>query len=667
MQSKQHIPDLFMWILDQLECNFPKLPIVFNTLITKLFTMLRHTLLLIYRNFKRYKSSFFINLTGLSTGLACVLLIYLWVNHELNVDKFLENDSQLYQVMQNLPTPNGIETTEHTPGLLAQALLEEMPEVKYATSVAPSSWFGRGLGFIAAKGDHLKATGQFVEERYFDIFSLNLILGDRKRIFGDKYAVLISEELAMKLFPDEENIIGKTLEWEDGWYDGLYHVSGIFEKLPRNSSVQFDLLFNYELYYEKRADNLEHWGNSNPHTFVVLNEGTDLEKFNDKIRDFRKLKYKELVGTKYLEHIGTLFLQRYSDRYLYNRFENGVQAGGRISYVRLFSIIALFILAIASINFMNLSTARASRRMKEIGIKKVVGSDRKALVFQFLGESVLMALLSLGLAFQLVLLLLPEFNEITGKHLSLNFSSDFIISVLAIALVTGLLSGSYPALYLSGLRPAVVLKGKLAPSAGEAWIRKGLVVFQFVISVVLIVAVMVVFKQIEFIQTKNLGVNKDNIITFKKEGELRGYAETFLQQVSGMPEVINVTSSWHDLTGRHGSTGGLRWEGRDPDARIEFENLEISYDWIETMGVEMVAGRSFSREFGSDSAKIIFNEAAIAVMGLEDPIGKTVRLWGKKRQIIGVTKNFHFESLYEPVKPCFMQCVYIIESVPPIS
>jgi hypothetical protein len=253
-------------------------------------------------------------------------------------------------------------------------------------------------------------------------------------------------------------------------------------------------------------------------------------------------------------------------------------------------------------------------------------------------------------------LLLPEFNAITGKHLSLHFSVNFILSVLVITLITGLLSGSYPAFYLSHFKPAMVLKGKLNTSFSVAWARKGLVVFQFAVSIILIVSVLVVYKQIEFIQTKNLGFDKDNIISFKSEGRLNENQETFLQEVKNMPGVVNATSFGHDLFGGHGGTSGLDWEGKRPDDNIQFGNLEVDYEWFETLDIEMAEGRTFSREFGSDSAKIIFNEAAIAAMGLKDPIGKTVNLWGQDKQIIGVTKNFHFESFYEEIKPCMMQC-----------
>ena len=616
--------------------------------------MFRHNLLLVYRTFKRFKTSFFINLIGLSTGLACAILIYLWVTDEMSFDKFHEKDRQLYQVMQNAPLPDGVFTTEGTPGLLFEALAQEMPEVEDAAVAAYAPGGRLSKGIISFGNTNIKASELHVSKNYFNVFSYLLMQGDKAQVLSDKYSVVLSDELALKLFHTNENIIGKTVEWKRGELSGLYNVSGVFKKPPLNSSAQFDLLFTYELLFEKYAGNLGNWGNSNPMTYLILKEGTNIDPFNDKIRDFSKSKYKMLNGTDG-DWIGTLFLQRYSDKYLYNSFENGVQAGGRIGYVKLFSIIAIFILIIACINFMNLSTAKAAHRIKEIGVKKAIGAGRKALVFQFLAESMMITFLSLLLSLLLVALFLPPFNQITGKQLTLTFNPDIVISLLSILLITGLISGSYPALYLSGFKPAIILKGNLNTSTGEAWVRKGLVIFQFAISVILIVSVLIIYKQIEFIHSKNLGYNKDNIIRFVNEGKLLESMETFLSEVKKIPGVVNASSIGNDITANKSSTSGLDWEGKNEGEDILFGNLEVDYDLIELFGFEMKEGRTFSREFNTEGAKIIFNEAAIAAMGIRNPVGKTIKLWGEEKQIIGVVRDFHFESLYERVKPCFLQ------------
>ena len=616
--------------------------------------MLKHNLLLIFRNFTRDKTGFLINLAGLSTGLASAILIYLWVNDELSFDRFHARDRQLYQVMQNAPVPNGVFTTEGTPGLLSEALAQEMPEVEESAVAAYAPGARLTKGVIAFGDAYLKARELHVSRNYFKVFTYHLLLGDKDNVLTDKYSVVLSNELALKLFRATENIVGKTVEWQRGNLSGLYTVTGVFETPPANSSAQFDLLFTYELLFERNASNLANWGNSNPMTYVVLKEGTDLQQFNDKIKNFSKAKFKYLNKSDG-DWIGTLFLQRYSDKYLYNRFENGVQAGGRISYVKLFSIIAVFILFIACINFMNLSTAKALNRLKEIGVKKAVGADRKTLIFQHLGESLLISFFSLVIALLIVAVMLPEFNNITGKQMTLDYSRSIAIAILAIVLITGLISGSYPALYLSGFKPATVLKGGLNTHAGEQSVRKGLVVFQFTISIILIVCVLAVHKQIEFIHNKNLGYNKDNVIRFINEGKLPERLETFFTEIKKIPGVLNASTFGNDITANQSSTSGVDWEGKYDGEDILFANLEVDYDLIELFGFELKEGRSFSKEFNTERSKIIFNEAAIAAMGMKDPIGKTVKLWGEEKQIIGVVKNFHFESLYEMVKPCLLQ------------
>ncbi|RKN80280.1 ABC transporter permease [Ulvibacterium marinum] len=611
--------------------------------------MLKHNLLLAFRNIKKYKSSFLINIIGLSTGLTSVLLIFLWVNDELGMDRFHENDDRLYQVLRNHPVGDEIVTQEGNPALLAGALKEEMPEVEHAVAVVPPFWY-TGQGIIAHIDSRYKADAQFVGKDYFNMFSWKLLKGNKENVLTDKYGIVISDELAGKLFPDTENILGKTIEWEYEDYSGVYHIAGVFEKLPQNTTEKFDVLLPYELYFQINLErmNLENWGNSTPRTYLTLKPGTDAWAFNKKIASF--------IGTKHEGSSSTLFLRNYSDKHLYGRYENGKLTGGRIDYVYLFSGVALFLLLIACINFMNLSIARASRRIKEIGIKKAVGANRGTLIFQFLGESILTAFFSLVLALLFVFLLLPSFNATAGKQLGLVSVLDFVWPALAITLITGLVSGSYPALYLSGFRPVAILKGTLKTSSGELWTRKGLVVFQFTVSIILIVSVLIVRGQTEFIQSKNLGYDKENIIVFKREGNLEKNYGPFMDELRSMPEVVIVSSFWHNLFGLHGGTGAIQWDGKDPEERIEFKNLEGSYDLMQLLGVEMAQGRAFSREFASDTLKVIFNEKAIAAMGLQDPVGKTIQLWGRDRQIIGVARDFHLESLYEPIKPCIIQC-----------
>ena len=604
--------------------------------------MLRHNFLLAFRNFQRYKSSFFINLIGLSSGLACALLIFLWVNDELSVDKFHEQDSQLYQILENVQQAGDTITRQTTAGPTAEALAEEMPEVALAAT-ATTDYLTNAT--LSVNNNDLKAEGIYASADYFNLFSYDLVQGDKDQVLSDKKSIVISESLAANLFGVAENVIGKVIEWQ---HDKQYQVSGVFSDIPNNSSVQFDWVLTFEEFKDEN-EWATSWDNTAPQTYVLLREGTDVEQFNQKIADLVRIKTEGNADHR------TPFAAGYSKRYLHGQYENGVQAGGRIEYVRLFSIIALFILIIACINFMNLSTARASRRIKEVGVKKAIGARRTALVYQYLGESILIAFLSLLVSLLLVSLFLPQFNTITEKQLTLPWGAPLVLSLLGIVLFTGLMAGSYPALYLSGFNPATVLKGKLDSGIGEVWARKGLVVFQFTLSIILIVSVWVVYQQIEFVQSQTLGYEKDNILLFVREGQLgeEEKLETFLAEISNVPGVVAASSTGHDMTGHNGGTYGVGWPGKDPDDRTEFERVAVNYGMIEMLDIKMKEGRPFSKDFSTDTTKIIFNEAAIEFMGLTDPVGKTVQLWGSDMEIIGVTKDFHFESFHEIVKPLF--------------
>ncbi|HNV30030.1 MAG TPA: ABC transporter permease, partial [Cyclobacteriaceae bacterium] len=601
--------------------------------------MLKHNLLLIYRNFLRAKGFFLINLVGLTTGLVCTLLIYLWVRDEVNMDKFHAKDSRLFQVMEFQNYADEIMTTTSTPGILAETLKEEVPEVEYA---ATTTWISKFT--LSVKENNVKADGFYVGEDFFNIFSYPLIEGNPDMVLKDKTAIVISRELAKKLFNTDENVIGKTVEWQ---HKKSYQVTGLFDKVT-SSSYQFDFVLSFEDFKDTN-EWVTSWGNNGPPSFLILREGSDAAAVSDKIKDFVKKKNTEGESNV------TLFLKPYSERYLYGRYENGKQSGGRIEYVRLFSIIAVFILVIACINFMNLSTARASRRAKEVGIKKSIGAQRQSLIFQYISESMVTSLLSLLVAIAVVWMFLPAFNIITDKKIVLTLNDPQLLAMLlGVTVFTGLLAGSYPALFLSGFKPAAVLKGELKGSWGELWARKGLVVFQFALSVILIVSVLVIYKQIEFVQSRNLGYKKDNLISIPIEGKVESSLETFLTEVKRIPGVSSASSMGHDLIGRNNNTSGLEWDGKNPEDEILFENVRVNYDMLETLGVEMAEGRTFSREHSTDTSKIIFNEAAIRVMNMEDPVGKVIKLWDQyDLEIIGVVKDFNFQSLHDVVNPLF--------------
>ncbi len=608
--------------------------------------MLKHTLLLIYRNFRRYRSTFFINLAGLASGLACTLLIYLWVHDELHVDKFHEKEGRLYQVMENWQEGDGLTTKGDTPHQLAGALAAEMPEVEYAVPMTPPHFFPKMT--LTYRGNNIRATGRFAGKDYFHVFSFPLTQGHKDQVLADRGGIVLSEELAVRLFKTTQNAIGKPLTCEAMGVTMQATVSGIFEGVPANSSEAFDFLLPFDKFIQDVMHMEVDWGRPEPfHTYAALKPGTDADAFNRRLAGFLRHRSPKAAHR-------TLFATPYSDQYLYGKFENGQPVGTRIVYVKLFAAIALFILLIACINFTNLSTARASRRLKEVGIKKVVGAGRHTLVAQYLGESMLMAFLSLGLAVGGVALLLPQFNQVTGKMLTLDVPADVVLAFGGITALTGLVAGSYPALYLSGFNPALVLKGKLGSAPGELWARKGLVVFQFTLSVVFTVLVLVVYRQITFVQHKNLGYDKDHLIAFETEGRVTERTETFLAEVKKIPGVVSASSKLGDFLGNSGQMGTWTLE----EKQVLIHNMRVNYDMIETLGVPIKAGRSFSRQFSTDPGKSIVNEAFVKALGLQDPVGKTVDLGNTKEggtglrlEIIGVVGDFHYRSLHEVIQP----------------
>jgi ABC-type antimicrobial peptide transport system permease subunit len=601
--------------------------------------MISHALKLAVRTFRRHKGSFLINVVGLSTGLACALIIFLWVHDELSIDKYHEKDDRLFYVMEHQQYAGNIMTTMSTPGLLAQTLKEEIPEIEHAATIM---WQNK---FTLSVGDkNLKAFGHHAGADFFSIFTYPLLKGQPNEVLKDHTSMVISASLAEKMFGSVEAAYQQIVEYE---HKDQFKVSGIFQDIPKNSTHEFDVLLPYDKYLAEN-DWLRNWGNNSPPTVVTLVEGADPAEVDLKIADFIKARSEDSNVT--------LFLKKFSERYLHGRYKNGVLDGGRIEYVRLFSIIAIFILIIACINFMNLSTARGSQRAKEVGVKKTFGVERSQLIFQYLTESMVVAMTSLVLAILLVLLFLPTFNNITDKHIGYDFTPVILLAFFGIALVTGILAGSYPAFYLSSFKPAKVLKGELKSSLGELWARKGLVVFQFTLSVVLIVSVLVIYQQIEFVQSKNLGYDKDHLVHFPMDGKLADEPESFINRAKNLPAVASIANTSHDLVGQNSNTSGLEWEGKDPTDRILFENVSVGYDLLETIGVELAEGRFFSRDYGTDTSKVIFNEEGIKVMGLSDPIGKVIKLWEEyDLEIVGVVRNFHFQSLHEQVKPLFFR------------
>lgn len=601
--------------------------------------MWKHNILLAFRNFKKNKTSFLINLVGLSTGLACALLIYLWVSDEVNVDKFHDNNDQLFQVLQTRQFPQKIATWEITPTLLAKVLEEDLPEVEAATNISSKEESPRGAFSFEEK--NIVAQGLYASENFFDVFTFPIKESDGQFFLKDKNSIAVSESFAQKIFSTTKNVVGKTIECTRHQNKKSFRIVAVFETPPRNSTLQFDFVWNMQLLHD--AD--EHagkWNGDYAKTFLVLKPNVDAGKFNNRLAPFMNTKTDERKKSQ-------LFIQQFSDKYLNGKYENGKIAGGRISYVWLFSIIAIFILLIACINFMNLSTAQASTKMKEIGVKKTIGANRQSLIQQFLGESILMSFLSLSVALLLVLTFLPLFNDITSKVLKFNWSFNFVITLFLITLFTGLVSGSYSAFYLSKFKPSQVLNGKRIMSFGDEWIRKGLVVFQFSLSIIFIVGVLVVQQQMEFIQTKNLGYQRDNVLSFKRPNTNK--SETFLTEVKNVSGVMNAGRMWGNLLSGRGTQSGYSWRGQEDDKKYSFKSPIIGFDVIETMDMRIVAGRTPAREHQEEFNKILINESAQKMMELENPVGMNIGYGDTLREIIGVVNDFNYGSMHHKIEP----------------
>lgn len=597
--------------------------------------MFQHNLKLTFRNFRKHKSQFLINLTGLSTGLACVLFIYLWVADERSVDSYHETDKQLYQIMSNHTDASGINTWKGVPGLLLEEIQATVPEVENTVAMTDPHEFT-----LSAGDAYLKADGKFASQDFFDVFTYPLLEGSEESALLDKSGIVITRSLALRLFKNTD-VIGRQLVWHFWGKTKTVQVSAVLEDIPQNTSEKFDFLMSWTYYHDDLID-YKNWYNYYGRIAVLLKPEADKKVAEAKIDAI--LKEKQEGGRV------DLFLTSFSDRYLYSKYENGIQAGGRIEYVNLFSAIALFILFIACINFINLSTAKASQRTKEIGVKKTMGASRQSLIGQFFTESLLLSLISLMIAVVFVWMLLPQFNFITQKQLSLQPDGTLILTAVLLVLVVGLLAGSYPALYLSGLRSIEVLKGKLTKRAAELWGRKTLVVVQFTLSIILIVSVVVVYQQMEFVKNKNLGYDRDNLLYFEREGKLMENSEAFIAELKNIPGISNAALSGFMIGGGN-STGGVSWEGKAEKDQVQFWEIRSGYGLVEILGMEMVQGRAFSNVFGTDSTAVIFNETAIAAMGMENPIGKTITHYTGDKKIVGVVKDFNLVSLHKKVEP----------------
>ncbi len=597
--------------------------------------MFRNYLKTAFRNLIRHKAFSIINLLGLTVGLSTFLFIALWIKDEVTYDRFNKNIDQLYEVFENQTySADKIYTFAATPGPMAEGLQSEFPEVEVA---ARANWGGREL--FSYKDKNFYGQGKYADSTLLTMFTFDWIEGDPSHPMPDISSVVLNESLAKKLFGNEP-ALGRIIRFRNR---NDLTVTGVYKDLPSNSTLQCDFVAPFK-YYEDDSPWLKNWGNNGIMTFVKLRPGADYQAFNKKIADYIKTKNKDSNVT--------LFLHPYKDLRLYSNFEKGKQAGGRITYVKAFAVIAIFILIIACINFMNLTTARSAMRFKEIGVRKVVGARRLSLVYQFLSESFLITLIAMVFSAFIVRLFLPYFNELTSKKIHIDFlNPPFWIGFLIILIVTGFLSGSYPSFFLSAFRPSSVLKGTSGSSLSGQGLRKLLVVIQFSLSVILIVSALVIYRQIRYILDKDLGFDKDNVIYFYQNEGIKNNFNAFRNEALSQPFITGVGRGTQIPYQTGSSSSGLNWDGKKDDDNILFQIYQTDFDMIKVMGFDLLEGRNFSREYATDSDNFIVNEEAARRMRFENPVGHNMELWGHKGQIIGEVKDFNNTSLYSPIEP----------------
>ncbi len=599
--------------------------------------MIRNYFRIAWRNLVRNKAFSFINILGLALGLASSLLMILWVQDEKSVDAFHANSDKLYQVYVRQLSAGKVDAGYLTQGPLAAELKKEVPEVAYASGF-------QAFPPVALRADDkiMKSTGAYAGADFLRMFSYPILQGNRTTALDKPGTIAISKHLAELFFGSPENALGKTLRYED---TTSLAVTAVYD-MPVSSSLQFDFLRNWEDFTANNAWT-KTWGSFSPLTYILLRDHADAGKVAAKIKDF-VYNYQTRSNDSYME----LGLQPYSEKYLHAVFNNGVPDGGRIEYVRLFTLLAIFIMLIACINFMNLATARSVKRAKEVGVRKVVGARRSALILQFIGEALLLAFLSLAIALLVVMLLLPAFNQLSGKQLALPVSQPaFWAILLGLMVLTGFVAGSYPALFLSALNPVKVLKGSLKFGAGATNFRKGLVVFQFTLSILLMIGMFVIYRQMDYVQTKNLGYDRQNLLYIPIEGELITKYDVFKAAAANLPGVLAISKMKETPTVIEHHKGDLNWAGKDPNDPASFADAAVGYDFVKTLHLTLLEGRDFSKEFGNDSGSYILNESAVKRIGYTHPVGQPFTLGNVSGTIIGVLKDFHFNSMHDAIEP----------------
>jgi putative ABC transport system permease protein len=598
--------------------------------------MIKNYLKVALRNLLRNKGFSVINISGFAIGMASAVLILLWIQDELGYDRFHHNEDRLFQVWSSDELDGGIRSLVFTPQMLAPALKKDYPEVQDAARIG---WSFPSL--FTYKDKKLKITGTWADPSFLTMFNFPVLKGDAKTALHDPYSVVITQGMAKKLFGDEDPI-GKIVKIDNA---ENFTVTALLKDVPDNTQFEIGYLNSSEYLRAKGYFDTD-WTNISVRTFALLKPGTSLSSINSKIKD---------IDVRYSGNRAKTmsFLFPFSDVRLYSDFKNGKSVGGRIEVLRTFGLIAVFILLIACINFMNLSTARSEKRAKEVGIRKVSGAMKKSLIAQFLGESVLMAFIAGIFALMIVQVCLPSFNQLTQKHLSIDFGNPrFWISAIGFVIITGLLAGSYPAFYLSAFKPVSVLKGSFKKINALITPRKVLVVLQFSFAIILIISTIIVQQQVQYAQQRKTGYDKNNLIYLYLEGDMAKNNSLIKNALINSGAAVSTSRSFAPMTEVYSSGFSLTWPGKGPNTKIVFNRSATDGDLVKTAGLKLIQGRDIDvQSYPTDSTACLINESAAKAMGFKNPLGQTITDDPITWHIVGVFKDFIMESPYEPIKP----------------
>jgi putative ABC transport system permease protein len=603
--------------------------------------MIRNFFKVAWRNLLRNKGFSLINISGLSIGMAAAILIMLWIKSEVDYDQFHEKKSRIYEAWNKATFSGKLQCWDNTPKIMARTLEKDIPEVERAVRV---HWI---RNFLCSVGDkRVMINGTMVDTGFLQMFSFPMVKGDPNTALNKDYGILLTQSGARKIFGDEE-AMGKTIKIDN---KDNFTVTGILKDPPDNSRFKFEYLMNWS-YVIKRNEDDSSWGNNSTKTYVLLKENASIAAANAKIKGM-KVKY-----AKDEDPAWEMFLYPISRWHLYSSFKEGVEDGGLIEFIKLFGIIAAFILLIACINFMNLSTARSEKRAKEVGIRKVVGAQRKSLISQFIGESILLSAIAGVFALLIVQLALPAFGHLTEKQLNVGYNDiGFWAKGLGFIILTGIIAGSYPAFFMSSFNPSKVLKGTFKAANALITPRKLLVVLQFTFAIILIICTSIVKQQIDHARNRESGYGKDNLVYHFLTGDLDKNYNLVKNELlqSGIAKSVTKTSS--PLTEGWSDSWGFEWEGKDPADKTDFDRVAADDGLVATAGMTLTRGRDFNlAAYPTDSSGMIINESAAKTMNFKDPIGHIVKDGDKPFQIIGVIKDFILGSPYYPTKPMIIE------------